>query len=538
MARRSAGGARTRSAVVLLAVVSWLVPAAGAAAQALPDVVGQGIATAEAAVRAWDPEATILRTWAAPPGTAGDDVLVVLRQTPDLLKDPPVVALHVGVRVPDVRSLTVAEAYERLVAHGLEPSPASEPAQPWWLVADQAPRAGWVLELGRSVRLTLEIPPPPGTTWAPNIVGQTLDEAARLAEDAGLVLEVDAVGTGEVPGTVVKQDPPAETLVDLGAPIVGTVELRPALVEVPDVVGRSESAAVDAIDAAGLVPEISVRGDGSRRGPVSAQRPPAGWLVRKGAVVAVVVPLVADDPTITVPDIVGMTIADAEAALGTSGLALAVEPLGDGEPGLVVRQDPPAGTSVDAGTTVVAFVDPAAPPEVRTDPPTAGPEEQPTDVGDATVLVPDIVGLTVAAAEDELAAAGLALRLDVSGTGDDIGPVLDQEPPPGARLPAGAAVVARIERTAAGAVTGAGGLPLAALLVGALLAGVALGATGVRRLRTRRDRRWVDEHVTANPRPDLTPELTAVEERGRPSRTVGLVVSADEPEHTFEETPL
>ncbi len=72
-------------------------------------------------------------------------------------------------------------------------------------------------------------------------------------------------------------------------------------------------------------------------------------------------PEVGDDP-INVPDVVGMLVADAQAALAAAGLVADI-----GGSGTVAVQEPSAGTPVSPGTTVAARVKAGAKPEALTE---------------------------------------------------------------------------------------------------------------------------------------------------------------------------
>lgn len=117
---------------------------------------------------------------------------------------------------------------------------------------------------------------------------------------------------------------------------------------VPNVVGMSAADAAAAIEAAGLSP------DGETAGIVVDQAPEAGVKLDPGDTVSI---STEDEGStsadaVTVPNVVGMSAADAGAAIEAAGLS----PDGSAE-GTVVDQAPAAGTKLDPGDTVSISTD-------------------------------------------------------------------------------------------------------------------------------------------------------------------------------------
>ena len=141
-------------------------------------------------------------------------------------------------------------------------------------------------------------------------------------------------------------------------------------VAVPDVVGMSEGDATDAIVAAGLL----LGGVALEVGDVTVQDPAAATLVQPKSVVNITL------TTSAVPDVVGMTEAEATAAIIAAGFALGTVTL-DG--GVVTVQSPLAGVQAVPGTDI--------------------------DITLTTVEVPDVVGMTEVEATAAITGAGLTL---------------------------------------------------------------------------------------------------------------------------------
>ena len=159
-------------------------------------------------------------------------------------------------------------------------------------------------------------------------------------------------------------------------------------VEVPNVVGKSESEAEKMLQDAGLkVTHTTENSDTVASGNVISSDPVAGTEVDEGTSVTIVVSI--GKKQAKVPDIRNMSKADAEAALAAEGLTgSASEDYSDTvSAGNVISQSPEGGTSVEAGSTVNYVV-------------SLGPKTQ-------TVEVPDVLKSYPATAEQVLSESGL-----------------------------------------------------------------------------------------------------------------------------------
>ena len=195
-----------------------------------------------------------------------------------------------------------------------------------------------------------------GHQLVPHVLGLTLAEAQAQIKDAQLV--VADSGTDPHPtapqGTVIWQDPPPGVIARQGLKVTLVVSAGPPKIPVPDVSGLDASLAQQLVAAAGLtVSQVeSVQAD-KPRGLAMLTRPPAGTALAPGAGLALVVSRGA--PTISVPDLLGMSIADARTRLELDGLQLGTPTrrrTADATPGTVVEQRPAAGTLASPGTVV------------------------------------------------------------------------------------------------------------------------------------------------------------------------------------------
>lgn len=129
----------------------------------------------------------------------------------------------------------------------------------------------------------------------PDVVGMTSDGASNALEQAGLTVgTVSEVASTDGPeGTIVKQDPVAASKADKGAKVdlwVSTGAPSPTDVEVPDVIGRSQEEATQALSEAGFTVQVSQQAsDTVPAGVVVEQRPTAGVTATPGSTVEIAV---------------------------------------------------------------------------------------------------------------------------------------------------------------------------------------------------------------------------------------------------------
>jgi len=133
---------------------------------------------------------------------------------------------------------------------------------------------------------------------------------------------------------------------------------------------------------------------------------------------------------VEVPDVTGLSVEEATNTLTEAGLKTVIDMVPQNEDdvplyeaGTVISQDPEAGTMAPNGSTVVLQV-------------AGAPEEDPNALGDPT-QVPDIVGMTTAAAELEIQNAGFRVGTTSHENSDEpIDTVVSQLPKAGDMAPA------------------------------------------------------------------------------------------------------
>jgi eukaryotic-like serine/threonine-protein kinase len=194
----------------------------------------------------------------------------------------------------------------------------------------------------------------------PRVLGLSLQEASDQLQKAGL--QVQDGGSEPHPnapqGTIVWQDPPSGVSAPAGLRVTLVSSGGPPKIAVPDVAGLEGGLARRLIAAAGLtVAQVESVQAAAPPGIVMLTRPAATSVLSPGAPVTVVVSRGA--PTIAVPDLLGMSQADARTRLELDALEMGTvtrRRTNDANPGTVVGQKPAAGTLAAPGTVVDVVV--------------------------------------------------------------------------------------------------------------------------------------------------------------------------------------
>ena len=328
------------------------------------------------------------------------------------------------VTVPNLVSLTQADAEKALHAAGLEPGTITQQASdtvPAGQVISQDPAALTTVNAGTKVNLVISSgKAQPKDVKVPDLTGMSQADAEKALQEAGLVgvATKPEVSDKAKPGTVFKQSIDPGTTVQEGTKITFTIAQAPAQVLVPDVTGKSKDDAKKALTDAGLGFDFTTAyNDSVPEGQVISQSVAAGKKVNAGTTVSVVVslgPKPAQD--VKVPDVVTYSWSDAEKSLESAGLVAHYT----GDPsGVVTAQDVAAGTMVAPGTIVTVTLTVPTP----------------------QVTVPDLSGMSLTEAEDATDQAGLALDY----TGPDDGTVSDQSPAAGTQVDQGSTVNVTLE---------------------------------------------------------------------------------------------
>jgi serine/threonine-protein kinase len=170
------------------------------------------------------------------------------------------------------------------------------------VVIGTEPSAETDVEEGRLITVLVSSGPAP--VHVPDVTGQTLEAAEATLTNAELAVGTvtKRVSSTQAAGTVLAQYPTSGGSVRAGSKVDLTVAQAPKEVEVPEVVGAAEAAAVAALKHAGLKAKVEQRATSEQAqvGVVLEQSLAAGAHARKGTTVTVVVGMLGT-PTSTTP---------------------------------------------------------------------------------------------------------------------------------------------------------------------------------------------------------------------------------------------
>lgn len=299
--------------------------------------------------------------------------------------------------VPALIGLREDEAVKRVRERGLQPYVARQAsAKEAGVVVGQDPQAGESLAADQLVQVVVSsgrtdssspppadaeqtgtvetVPPPPATTDKTttstqaervevlDLVGAEADAAVGNLERNGLRAAVRQVPSDEPQGVVVAQRPAPGTGLRKGATVTLNVsrgrppDTTPEPATMPDVVGRPEAEARAALRDAGLEASVERVPSLEPGGTVVAQAKAPGTELERGSQVQINVsngerPGSQPGATTTVPDVVGLTLAEARSQLRAAGIVASVKrvPSVEAEDTVVAQAKRP-GTKVPRGS--------------------------------------------------------------------------------------------------------------------------------------------------------------------------------------------
>jgi beta-lactam-binding protein with PASTA domain len=187
---------------------------------------------------------------------------------------------------------------------------------------------------------------------------------------------------------------------------------------VPNVVGLSATAATQELSRRGLSPVVRESASSNAKvGTVISEAPGAGTKVDRGTQVTIVV---ARGPkVVTVPNVVGLSVAEAFVRLQAVGLKGRTVKIASKRPkDQVIRQAPPGNGKAKKGSTVLLTI----------------------SKGTSAAVVPSVKGLTEAAATATLTRLGFKLSVSRIPSTEPKGIVVSQAPAPGTRAAKGSIV--------------------------------------------------------------------------------------------------
>ncbi|WP_371529650.1 Stk1 family PASTA domain-containing Ser/Thr kinase [Streptomyces sp. NBC_01283] len=264
-------------------------------------------------------------------------------------------------------------------------------------------------------------------TKVPPLLAKTESEAKKRLDEAGLEVNdvKHAYSDTDKRGTVMATDPKAGERIRDNDRVTLTISRGPEIVKVPDVGGSRLADAKDKLKDAGFAPGMTNKAfsDDVRKGAVISTDPKAGTKRKAGSAVAIVV---SKGVAIDIPDVTGDSQSDAKSELEDEGLKVRIEKArahSEEDKGTVVEQSPREGQKqLAAGDTVTLTV----------------------SIGPEMIEVPDVEGMSVDDATQELEDAGFDVDEDRGLLGIFGDTVKDQSVDGGDKAPKGSTITIEI----------------------------------------------------------------------------------------------
>jgi eukaryotic-like serine/threonine-protein kinase len=204
----------------------------------------------------------------------------------------------------------------------------------------------------------------------PGVAGSARAEAEQALRAAGFEVEVDERESSfENQNRIMSQNPSGGTRSEVGSAVTITVGTGPSSVPVPRLYGRTPAQAESVLQGAGLTLGAQSRDYSSEvaEGSIFFQNPSVGANVEPGTAVDVTVSLGPEQ--VEVPEVYGLSLAAARAALSNAGLdSTAIEVEGDEAAGTALSTDPGVGAMLDPGSTVSLYYSAGPPPATTASP--------------------------------------------------------------------------------------------------------------------------------------------------------------------------
>lgn len=261
------------------------------------------------------------------------------------------------VVVPDVAGQTRDEASAALSGHDLglteETAFSEEVPQGAAITSNPPPET----ELAKGDDVTVVFSKGPERYEVPELTGKTLDAAEAALAERNLALGGtseqwhESVSAGEIISTA----PKSGTELKRDEQVAVVVSKGPEPIAVPSVTGRSAAAAAAAIEAAGLAVARAddVYSTSVPEGSVASQSPANGALTRGDTVTITV----SKGPEmVAVPEVKGLTEAQAKQKLEAAGFSVKVDKFFGGVLDEVTATRPSGGQRVEKGSTVTILV--------------------------------------------------------------------------------------------------------------------------------------------------------------------------------------
>ncbi|WP_040787743.1 Stk1 family PASTA domain-containing Ser/Thr kinase [Nocardia paucivorans] len=269
------------------------------------------------------------------------------------------------IAVPDLSNTSIDEAQKTLEDLGFSVAIQQKPdgKVSTGNVISTQPLGGSRADEGSTI--TVQVSTGPQKVPVPQLAGLPRQEAEQRLSEVGLLLNPQVRQGPSSPqdkDKVIAQEPSSGVEVDAGGQITVTLGSGPEQVRVPNVVGQQiEVAQPNLVDSAGFKIVIQQVTSQRPRGEVLATDPAGGSMADKGSTITV---QVADSNRILMPNLTGLSVAEAANVLREAGWAGSVNQirqltqitLDSEQGGKIIGQTPAPGTTITTTSPVTVNV--------------------------------------------------------------------------------------------------------------------------------------------------------------------------------------
>lgn len=197
----------------------------------------------------------------------------------------------------------------------------------------------------------------------PSFLGMTLEEAQEQGRIQGFIVEKggEILNSKYEPGTITEQEPREGSKVQSGQIVKVTLSKMVEAVEkdvtIPETTNRKVSTAEKMLRDAGLIPVTSFEYSSTVASDiVISQQPAAGSVVKENTEVVLKVSQGREEVFEKVPKLEGVSLEQAQARKGNFKLDIGEKEDPNVENGIVLSQNPKAGTDAKQGSTITVIV--------------------------------------------------------------------------------------------------------------------------------------------------------------------------------------
>jgi len=342
------------------------------------------------------------------------------------------------ITIPNVLNLNVDEAINQLEKLGLtvKTNFKYDNVIAKDSVISQSMEANGETAIGTEITLIVSSGVDPSTqikeekVTIPNFVGKSYQNAVNEASKLGLTLSIEEkkYSNTHAENVIISQNIATGSTGKTGDTIKLVVSLGKETIKIPDCQYKTETEAKTALEKLGLKVSATYQTSSSvSAGHVISQSPTANTELEPGDTVKLVVS--KGSGTFAMPNVVGMSEANAKSTLTSNGLTVTItyEYSNSVKPGNVIKQSVAANTQVSKGSAVIITV----------------------SSGAQTFAVPNITGQTTTNAQNTLTNNGFAVSI-VETYSDTVasGKVISQNPVAGTSLTKGANVTITVSKGA------------------------------------------------------------------------------------------